>query len=285
MLIKILLIQKIQKLNFLTNKYLFFNYKIMTVTIDQIKQLRESTGVSMMACKKALEETSGDFDQAIDLLRKKGEAKAADRSERSTSQGAVAIKSDNGKSAMVQLLCETDFVAKGDEFLALGELLADKLLKGEITPEDKDIAEVKEAVLKLGENIQVGEMKLIEGENLGDYVHTNRKIGVLVSLSGGDLDLAKNIAMHVAATNPSVLSPSDVDNALIEKEKGIWAEQLASEGKPAEIIDKIMFGKEKKFREENALIKQSFVKDPDKTIEQLLQESEAKINEFVRLAI
>ena len=101
----------------------------------------------------------------------------------------------------------------------------------------------------------------------------------------GVVELAKNIAMHVAATNPSVLSPEDIDNALIDKEKGIWAEQLASEGKPAEIIDKIMFGKEKKFREENALVKQSFVKDPDKTIEQLLQESEATINEFVRLAI
>jgi len=257
----------------------------MTVTIDQIKQLRESTGVSMMVCKKALEETSGDLDQAIDLLRKKGETKAADRSERSTLQGAVVIKSKKGKSAMIQLLCETDFVAKGDDFLALGELLVDKLLNGEISPDNKDIPELKEAVLKLGENIQVGDMKLIEGENLGDYVHTNRKIGVLVSLSGGNLELAKNIAMHVAATNPSVLSPEDIDNALIDKEKGIWAEQLASEGKPAEIIDKIMFGKEKKFREENALVKQSFVKDPDKTIEQLLQESEATINEFVRLAI
>ena len=257
----------------------------MTITIDQIKELRESTGVSMMACKKALEETAGDIDKAVDFLRKKGEAKAADRSERSTSQGAVAIKSSNGKSAIVQLSCETDFVAKSDEFLALIDLVADKLLNGEITVDDKDIAEVKEAVLKLGENIQVGGMKLIEGENLGDYIHSNKKIGVLVSLTGGDTDLARDIAMHVAATNPRVLTPDEIEDSLVEKEKEIWTEQLASQGKPAEILEKIMFGKEKKFREENALIKQSFVKDPDKTIEQLLQESEATINEFVRLAI
>ncbi len=257
----------------------------MTITIDQIKELRESTGVSMMACKKALEETSGDIDKAVDFLRKKGEAKAADRSERSTSQGAVAIKSKDGKSAIVQLSCETDFVAKSDEFLALTDLVADKLLNGEITVDDQDISEVKEAVLKLGENIQVGGMKLVEGENLGDYIHSNKKIGVLVSLTGGNIELAKDVAMHVAATNPRVLSPDQIDDSLVEKEKEIWTEQLASQGKPAEIMEKIMFGKEKKFREENALVKQSFVKDPDKTIEQLLQASEATINEFVRLAI
>ncbi len=257
----------------------------MSVSIEDVKQLRESTGVSMMACKKALEEADGDYDTAVDILRKKGEAKAADRSARATSQGVVSIISEGGKTAMVKLGCETDFVAMGDDFLELADTLAKKLLNGEIGPDDEDIPEVKEAVLKLGENIKVEEMKLVEGENLGDYVHSNKKIGVVVSLDGGDKQLAKDIAMHVAATNPEVISPDEVSDDLVLKEKEIWTEQLKNEGKPAEIIDKIMMGKEKKFREESALLKQAFVKDPEKTIEQMLNEAEATVNDFFRFEI
>ncbi|MDA1060475.1 MAG: translation elongation factor Ts [bacterium] len=248
----------------------------MSVTIDQIKELREATGVSMMACKKALEEASGDFDKAVDVLRQKGEAKAADRSGRSTGQGAVAIEIEDSK---------TDFVAKSEDFLALGQSLARKLINGEINPEDRELPEVKDAVLKLGENVVIGNMKIIEGDNLGDYIHSNKKIGVVVSLKGGSPELAKDIAMHVAATNPSVLSPEEVSQELVDKEKLIWQEQLKSEGKPEEIIDKIMMGKEQKFRGENALLKQPFVKDPDKSIEQLLKESDALVEEFVRFAL
>jgi len=257
----------------------------MTVSIEDIKKLREATGVSMSACKKALEEADADFDKAIDVLRKKGEAKAADRSERTTANGVISIKSKDGKAAMVELLCETDFVSRGDDFLALADDLSDKLLKGEISPDDREIPEIKEAVMKMGENIKIGEMKLIEGENLGDYVHTNKKIGVVVSMTKGDDTLAKDIAMHIAATDPKFLSPDDVDDELVEKEKSIWTEQLAKEGKPEEIIGKIMMGKEKKFREESALLKQAFVKDPDKLIENLLAEQEAAINEFIRFSI
>ncbi len=257
----------------------------MSVTIDQIKELRESTGVSMMACKKALDEASGDFDKAVDLLRQKGEAKAADRAGRSTAQGAVTIKVEGSKAAVVELQCETDFVAKGDDFLALGESLADKLLKGEINPEDRDLPEIKEAVLKLGENVQIGDLRIVEGENLGNYVHSNGKIGVVVSLKGGSSELARDVAMHVAATNPRVISPEEVSQDLVDKEKEIWTEQLKNEGKPEEIIGKIMIGKEQKFRGENALLKQPFVKDPDKKIEQLLKESDALVEEFVRFAL
>lgn len=257
----------------------------MTISIEQIKELRETTGVSMMSCKTALEEASGDFEKAIGILRKKGEAKAADRASKSTGQGAIVVKSEGRSSAMVTLLCETDFVARGEDFLALAESLADKLLKGEITQEDKDLPEVKEAVLKLGENVQIGEMKLIAADNVGSYVHSNKKIGVLVSLKGGNADLAKDIAMHIAATNPQVISPDEVSADLVDKEKEIWTEQLAKEGKPAQIIEKIMLGKEKKFREENALIKQVFVKDSEKTIEQLLKAQDAMVNEFVRFFI
>jgi len=257
----------------------------MAVSIDQIKELREATGISMMDCKKALEEVDGDYDKAVDVLRKKGAVKAKDRAERTTANGVVVIKSENGKSAMVELQCETDFVAKGDDFIGVAEILADKLLKGEIKPEDRDIPEVKDAVLKLGENIKIGSMKVVEGKTLGDYVHSNKKIGVVVSLSGGSSELARDIAMHVAATNPDVVSPDEVSQELVDKEKEIWTDQLKEEGKPEEIIGKIMMGKEKKFREENALIKQPFVKDPDKTIENLLSEASAVVEEFERFAI
>ena len=163
--------------------------------------------------------------------------------------------------------------------------MADKLLKGEIKPEDRDIPEVKDAVLKLGENIKIGSMKVVEGGTLGDYVHSNKKIGVVVSLSGGSPELARDIAMHVAATNPDVISPEEVSQELVDKEKEIWTDQLKQEGKPEEIIGKIMMGKENKFRGENALLKQPFVKDPDKTIENLLSEASAVVKEFERFAI
>ncbi len=254
----------------------------MAITIDQIKALREMTGVSMTACKKALEEANGDSEKAIEVLRKKGEAQAVDRAGRSTANGVVAVCQNDNKMAIVQLACETDFVSRGDDFMKLANTLAEKLLKGEIKASDRDLPEVKEAVLKMGENIQIVDMKVVEGQNLGHYIHSNKRIGVVVSMKGGSVDLAKDIAMHVAATNPVVVSPDQIGADLVAKEKEIWADQLKNEGKPEPIIEKIMMGKEKKFREENALIKQQFVKDPEKTIEDLLKAGEATIEEFVR---
>lgn len=257
----------------------------MAATLDQIKELRELTGVSMMACKKALDESDGNIEKAIEILRKKGESKALDRAGRSTSQGVVSVKIDGGKAAMVSLLCETDFVARGDGFIALGESITEKLFKGEIGVTDKELSEVKDAVLKMGENVQIGDMSLIEGDVIGSYIHSNKKIGVLVALEGGNVELAKDIAMHAAATNPRVVSPDEISDELVNKEKEIWREQLKQEGKTGDIVDKIMIGKEKKFREENALTKQVFVKDADKTIEQLLSAGGAKIKAFVRFGI
>jgi len=144
---------------------------------------------------------------------------------------------------------------------------------------------MKDAFVKLGENIQIGDKKVLEGDMIGSYIHSNSRIGVLVSLDGGNAELAKDIAMHVAATNPQCISPDQVSDELVEKEKEIWKDQLAQEGKPAEIMDKIMMGKEKKFREENALVKQAFVKDPEKTIEQLLQEAGATVKDFGRIEV
>ncbi len=257
----------------------------MVVAIELIKKLRETTGVSMTACKSALEESKGDFELAIDVLRKKGQAKAADRADRSTSQGAIFVKSAGSKTAMVEIDCETDFVARGDDFLSIGSALAEKLLAGSIKVEDRDLAEIKDAALKLGEKIQIGNMIVVEGDVVGEYVHSNKKIGVLVILSGGNRELARDIAMHVAATNPTVLNPDQITQAVVDHEKSIWAEQLKNEGKPAEIVEKIMIGKEKKFREENALVKQPFVKNPEIAIEQLLKEKSAMVKSFTRFAI
>lgn len=257
----------------------------MAVSIEKIKELRDATGVSMTACKSALEQANGDFEEAVAILRKKGEAKAADRSARATGQGVVVIKSEGSKYVMVQLLCETDFVARGDDFMKLADSIAEKLLMGVIKPTDKDLPEVKDAVLRLGENVQLGEMAVYENKNVGEYVHSNKKIGVLVSLTGGDSEVARDIAMHIAATSPAVISPDEVSEDLIAKEREIWAEQLKKDNKPAEIIEKIMQGKERKFREENALLKQIFVKDSEKTIEDLLKKFDATVERFSRFAI
>lgn len=257
----------------------------MSVSIEQIKELRSATGISMSACKKALEEANGDYDGAVEILRKKGAAKAADRAERVTEHGVLVVKSEGGKTALVQLNCETDFVSMGDDFAAVANDVAAKLLAGEISAEDRDIEVVKEAVLKLGENVQIGNMALYTEGTVGAYIHSNKRMGAAVQLDGGSEELASEIAMHVTAANPKVISPDEISQELVDKEKSIWSEQLAAEGKPAEIMEKIMMGKEKKFREESALLKQAFVKNPDTTIEGLLKESGATIKSFDRFAI
>ena len=254
----------------------------MAVTIEQIKNLREATGVSMTSCKSALEEANGDFDKAVDVLRKKGEAKAAARADRTTKEGAISAKIEGKKAFMVQVGCETDFVSVGDEFVALVEKVLGKLVKGEIKSEDRDVPEVKEFGMKTGEKVQVMNMAEISGDVLGMYIHPNKKIGVLVSMEGGNADLLKDVCMQVAATDPKVISPDEIGQDLVDKEKEIWSDQLKKEGKPEAIVEKIMMGKEKKFREENALLKQPFIKDPNKNIEALL--GGAKVLKFVRFA-
>jgi elongation factor Ts len=241
----------------------------MTVTLDQIKSLRAKTGVSTMACKKALEEAGGDEEKAIELLRKKGEAKAAERADRSTSNGVVAIASEGGKTAMLALACETDFVAKNEDFVKAANDLAKKLLTEGAEADLEGV--VSDLTVSLGEKIAINEKVLVEGDQIGSYIHLNNKIGVLIKLNGsGDSEAGNGVAMHIAAMNPANISPEDVSDALVEKEKGIWTEQLKQEGKPEEIIGKIMMGKEKKFREESALLTQPFVKNPEMLIKDVL---------------
>lgn len=255
----------------------------MSITASQVNSLRQRTGVSMMQCKKALEESGGDEEKAIEILRKKGAAKAAEKADRVTSEGVVITKTDGNKAAMVKLLCETDFVAKNEDFRKIAENAADVALKeGAEAAKKSQEQPMKDLFTKLGENMSM-EVKVMEGEGIGDYVHSNCKIGTLVSLKSPDAEKARDVAMQIAAMNPQVINPEDVSDDDVAKEKEIWKEQLKKEGKPEEIIDKIMMGKEKKFREENALMKQAFVKDGDKTVEQYLEGN--TVVEFHRMAI
>jgi elongation factor Ts len=253
----------------------------MSVSIDQIKALRERTGVSMTACKSALEEANGDEEMAIELLRKKGAAKAAERSDRATANGVVAIVEKDNKAAMVALSCETDFVAKNPDFMKKATELAEKLIKeGEDTNFDEDIANLGMA---MGEKVVIKDKKVVTGPKLGSYTHLNNRIGVVIAATGGSDELVKDIAMHVAAMNPKNLAPEDIAEELLAKEKEIWAEQLKAEGKPAEIVERIMEGKAKKFREESALLTQAFVKNPEQLIKDLL--AGEKIEGFWRFEV
>ncbi len=255
------------------------------ITASLVKELRDATGISMIKCKQSLEEAEGDLEKAREILRKQGESDAAKRSKRTAGEGVIAIKSseDGKKAAIVQLFCETDFVAKGDNFLQLAEELVNDALEGkDIKTEGEE--KIQEGVQKNGENIKIGEVAVVEGEQVASYIHSNSKIGVLVSFSG-DVEAGKDVAMQIAAMNPTVLNPEEVNDEDVEKEAKIQKEMLEKEGKPAEMIEKIMEGKIKKFRGEQALVKQPFVKDSSKTVEQFLGESGTTVEKFVRLAI
>jgi len=255
-----------------------------SITAQQVSSLRKRTGVGMMAVKKALEEAAGDEEKAIELLRKRGEAQAVKKSDREQAEGGIFIESAGSKAAIVHLACETDFVARGDDFQSAGQSLAKMALeKGTDAVQNEAKSSMPELINKLGENISLTDAQVVEGSTLGTYVHSNSKIGTIVSLEGGSEEIARDVAMHAAAMAPEVITPEEVNAKDVEKEKEIWKEQLAKEGKPAEIIEKIMMGKEKKFREESALIKQKFVKDPSMTVEKYLDG--AKVSAYVRLAL
>ncbi len=252
----------------------------MTVTLDQIKALRAKTGVSTMACKKALEEAGGDEEKAFELLRKKGEAKAAERSDRSTSNGVVAVVEGDNKAAMLTLGCETDFVAKNEDFVKAANDLAQKVLaEGANVDLSKEVSDL---TVSLGEKIEVKDKALVEGDNIASYVHMNNKIGVLLKLSGKS-EAEKEVAMHIAAMNPANISPEDVADEIVEKEKEIWTEQLKKEGKPEEIIGKILMGKEKKFRGDQALLTQALVMNPDQLVKDVL--GDITVDDFMRFEV
>ncbi len=270
----------------------------MAITAAMVKELRERTGAGMMECKKALTETGGDMDAAIEHLRKTGLAKADKKAGRTAAEGVVVMaQSDDGKAAvLVEVNSETDFVAKDDNFKAFADKVAQIALNsGAATIEDllaaeyeagKTVEEARqELIAKVGENIQVRRMVRVETEGMiGAYIHGGR-IGVLVDQQGGDAELAKDIAMHVAAINPAYVDADSVPAEVVEKEKGILVAQAQESGKPADIIEKMIQGRLRKFLAEITLLGQPFVKDGDITVEKLLKDKGASVKGFQRLAV
>ncbi len=247
----------------------------MPIDLKLITQLREATGAGLNDCKTTLEEAGGDLDKAIELMRKKGEIKAAKKADRVVKEGVVALAGDNKRCAVVALACETDFVSRGDEFRAVAQELADKLLSSDADSFQTEAeAKVKDLVLKIGENIQLAGSGIYEGEMIGRYLHANKKVAGIIVLKGADQAVADDVAMQIVAMSPKWLKPEMVEIEVIEKEKEIYREQLKNENKPEAIWDKIIDGKLAKFYEEYCLINQAFIKDEDKKVKDLLGDAE-----------
>lgn len=273
------------------------------ISAQDVNKLRQMTGAGMMDCKKALTEADGDFEKAIEILRKKGQKVSASRSDRDAKEGSVFIKvSDDKKEAvLIALNCETDFVAKNLEFQSLGNLIVEtafaqkatdkdallKLKAGDLSLNDKII----ELVGKIGEKVEVSEYVHMQGETVVSYIHVGSKLGVLVSLKGVNgkdvTDAGKDVGMQIAAMNPVAIDEKSVDKSLIEKELEIAKAQILAEGKPANMIDKIAQGKLQRFFKDNTLLHQPFVKDNSKTVAQYLDSitKGLTVAEFKRIAI
>ena len=271
----------------------------MAITAALVKELRERTQAGMMECKKALVEADGDIDAAIEHMRKTGLAKADKKAGRTAAEGTIVIRSsaDNKTATMVEVNCETDFVTKGDDFTAFANAVGDLSLSGKAAdidalqamemPGGSSVSDTaKELVAKIGENIHVRRCVLAESDSgiVQSYLHGSR-IGVLVSLEGGDADLARDVAMHIAASKPACVSADDVPQEMIDKEKEIFSAQAAESGKPPEIIEKMVSGRVNKYLKEITLLGQPFVKDPDTTVEKLLKDAGATVTGFTRFEV
>ncbi len=271
----------------------------MAITAESVKQLRERTGAGMMECKKALVETDGDLDAAVELLRKTGLAKADKKSSRVAAEGVLALaKSPDGRSAaLVEVNCETDFVARQPDFAGFADAVARVALVSRPTDVDAlqalpigttagSIDEVRRGLIaKIGENITVRRFVVVDAPTLiGAYLHGSR-IGAVVAVDGGDAALAHDLAMHVAASNPRYVSAADVPADVLAKEREIETEKALGEGKPADIVAKMVEGRVRKSLNEIALLGQPFVKDPDTTIEKLLKVAKASVKAFQRLEV
>ena len=268
----------------------------MSISASMVKELRERTGAGMMECKKALVETGGDMDASVELLRKSGQAKADKKSGRVAADGRIVIATDGLKAAMIEINSETDFVAKDENFAGYAEAVGASVLESDAADIDS-LADVKLAdgrsveeartalVAKVGENISVRRFVRLEAaDHLGSYAHGAR-IGAVVALQGGDDELARDIAMHVAATNPVCTDEHGVPADMLERERRIFAEQAAESGKPPEIIEKMIVGKLNKYLKEITLVGQPFVKDPDITVGKLLGNAGATVTGFVRYEV
>jgi elongation factor Ts len=261
-----------------------------------VKELRERTGAGMMECKKALVETSGGMDEAVELLRKSGQAKADKKSGRIAADGLVVIAANGNDAVIAEINSETDFVAKDDNFIEFAQAVAAAALAGDAsdvaglnTASLADGRQVEaartELVAKVGENISLRRFARLQAvDNLGSYTHGAR-IAAVVSLQGGNAEIARDIAMHIAATNPVCIDEDGVPADTLERERRIFSEQAAESGKPPEIVEKMVTGRVAKFLKEVTLLGQPFVKDPDMTVAKLLKGADASVTRFVRYEV
>ncbi len=258
----------------------------MAITAALVKELRERTGAGMMDCKKALTETNGDIEAAIDNMRKSGAVKAAKKAGNVAAEGAIIIKEGEGVAVLVEVNCQTDFVAKDDNFTAFANEVAEAALASKVTIEElqANFEEKRVAlVAKIGENINVRRVEYIEGDKMASYRH-GLHIGVAVT-GDADAETLKQIAMHVAASRPEYLDASNVPADVVEKEKALQVEKAMNEGKPAEIAEKMVIGRMKKFTGEISLTGQAFIMEPKKTVGEILKERGASISGFVCLKV
>ena len=261
------------------------------ISASQVKELREKTGLGLMDCKKALEESQGDMELAIEELRKTSGIKASKKSGRSAADGLIAIKSQDDQYFMIEVNCETDFVARDDSFVEFTSQTLDSYVSNPESSLEEILANGAEdnrekIVQKLGENIVIRRIAKTEEFSItGSYLHSNQKIGCIVSLEGGDESLANDIAMHASATDPMAVTPSDIPTETVEKEREIFRAQSEGSGKPPEIVEKMIEGKVAKFLSEVSLTEQDFVKDPNMKISQLLKENNANILNFIRYEV
>lgn len=273
----------------------------MEISAALVKELRERTGSGLMECKRALVETAGDVEAAIELMRKQGLVKADKKAGRTAAEGRVGlhVAVDGTVGAVVEINSETDFVAKADDFIAFGDRVLARAVESRIADVEQLLAapaqagsdvtvdtQRRELVAKIGENINLRRIALFEakGSVVAGYLHGTR-IGVLVELAGGDAALARDIAMHIAASKPVAISEEDVPAEAIQKEREIFSAQAAESGKPADIVEKMVVGRIKKFLAEITLLGQPFVKDPDVTVSKLLAGAGAKVVRFVRFEV
>ena len=271
----------------------------MAITASMVKDLRTKTGAGMMDCKKALVEAEGDMEKAVDILREKGLSQAAKKASRVAAEGAVvsAISADGKVGTIVEVNCETDFVGSNDDFRALAARIAQQIIA--VNPADVEALlasemdgeavkdQVTEAVAKIGENISVRRFVRYESAEgaVYSYIHGGGKIGVLVEMKGADAELGKDVAMQVAAANPSYLDRTQVPQAEIEHEKEVLAVEARNEGKPEKIIEKMVLGRINKYYKEVCLVDQEFIKDGDLTIAKLLKSKNAEVVRFARFQL
>ena len=273
----------------------------MAITAKMVKELRDRTGAGMMDCKKALEETNGDIEKAIDYLRETGVAQAAKKADRIAAEGSTYIKIDGNKAVLIEVNCETDFVTKNEEFQNLLVNIGEHIIKNDPKDLEEALAQtyantnetleayINSMIAKIGEKISLRRFVLLEKEDsdtFGEYTHMGGRIGVLTLLEGAAKeDVAKDVAMHVAAVNPKYTSRDEVSEEEVNREREVLKTQALNEGKPEHIVEKMVEGRLGKFYEEICLLEQSFVKDPDVTVEKFVKQNDATVKTFVRYEV